>query len=114
MTFELSLKCIWLHPTTGNDPEITKIVWGEVEKPILLKVRSLRQSQPGTWKIPITQDTEEMINRPSSLVKFTKFLFFTQAHPLQKQLVKELILYCQSLYWSNYYKFFAPALSWCP
>ena len=65
--------------------------------PIILTIRSLRQSRPGTWKIPIKQDTEELINLLSSLVEFTKFPFFTQAHPLQKQLVKELILYCQSL-----------------
>ena len=94
-TFELSLKCIRQHPTTGNDLEITKIVWGEVEKPIILTVRNLRQSQPGTWKTSIKQDTDELINILSSLVDFTKFPFLTQTHPLQDQLAKDLILDCQ-------------------
>ena len=96
MTYELNLKCIWQHPVTGNHLEITKIDWGEVEKPIIITVKSLRQAQPGTWKIPIKQDTEDLINLLSSLVDFTKFPFFAQAHPLQKHLVKELILLCQS------------------
>ena len=97
MTFELNLKCIWQHPTTANHLDITKFVWGEVEKPITIVVRSVRQAQPGTWKIPIKQDTEDVINLLSSLVEFTTFPFFKTAHPLQKQLVNELILYCQSL-----------------
>ena len=71
--------------------------WGEVEKPIIITVKSLRQAQPGTWKIPIKQDTEGLVNHLSSLVDFTKFPFFAQTQPLQKHLVKELILYCQSL-----------------
>ena len=87
MTYELNLKCIWLHPTTGNHLEITKIVWGEVENPNIITVRSLRQAQPGTWKIPIKPDTEELINLLSSLIDFTKFPFFAQAYPLQKHLV---------------------------
>ena len=73
MTHELNLKCIWQHPTTGKHLEITKIVWGEVEKPIIITVKNLRQAQPGTWKIPIKQDTEALINLLSSLVDFTKF-----------------------------------------
>ena len=97
MTYELNLKYIWQHPTTGNHLEITKIVWGNFEKPIIVTVRSLRQAQPGTWKIPIKENTEDLINLLSSLVDFTKFPFFTQAHPLQKHQVKELILYSQSL-----------------
>ena len=97
MTYELNLKCIWQHPTTGNHLETTKIVWREVEKPIIITVKSLRQAQPGTWKIPLRQDTEDLINLLSSVVDFTKFPFFTQTHPFQKHLVKELILYCQSL-----------------
>ena len=97
MTYELNLSCIWQHPTTGNQPEITKIFWEEVEKPIIITVRSLRQAQPGTWKKPIKQDTEDLIHLPSSLVDFTNFPFFPQAHRLQKHLVKELILSCQSL-----------------
>ena len=97
MTYELNLKCIWQHPTTGNHLEITKIVWGEVEKPIIITVRNLRLAQPGTWKKHIKQDTEALINLLSSLVEFTKFSFFTKSHPLQKQLVEELILFCQSL-----------------
>ena len=97
MIYELNLKCIWQHPTTGNHLDITKIVWGEVEKPIIIKIRSLRLAQPGLWKISIKQDTEGLINLLSSLVEFTKFFFFTKSHPLQKQLVEELILYCHSL-----------------
>ena len=46
MTNELNLKCICQHPTTGNHLEITKIVWGEVEKPIIITVRNLRLAQP--------------------------------------------------------------------
>ena len=97
MTYELNLKCIWEHPTTRNHLEITKNIWGDVEKPIIITIKNLRQAQPGTWKIPIKPDTEDLINLLSSLVDFTKFLFFAQAHLLQKHLVEELILYCQSL-----------------
>ena len=98
MTYELNLNCIWQHPTTGNNLETTKIVCGEVEKPIIIvAVRSLRQAQPGAWKIPIKQDTKGLINLMSSLVEVAKFPFFTKSHQLQKQLVEELILYCQSL-----------------
>ena len=97
MTYELKVKCVWQHPTTRNDLEITKIDWGEVEKPIIITVTSLRQAQPGTWKIPFKQDTEDLINLFSSLVEFNKFAFFTKSHPLQKQVVEKLILYCQSL-----------------
>ena len=32
MNYELNLKCIWQHPTTGNHLETTKIVWGELSK----------------------------------------------------------------------------------
>ena len=88
MTFGLNLKCIWQHPTTGNHPETTQMVWGKIEKPIMMTVRRLRQAQPGTWKLPIKQDTEDLIHLLSFLVEFTKFPFFTKAHPLQKQLVK--------------------------
>ena len=97
MTYELNLKCIWQHPTIRNHLEITKIVWEEVEKPNIITVRSLRLPQPGTWKIPIKQETEGLINLLSFLVEFTKFPFLTKSHPQQKQLVEELILYCQSL-----------------
>ena len=48
MTYELNLKCIWQHLTTGNLLEITEDVWGEVEKPNIITVRNLRLSQPGT------------------------------------------------------------------
>ena len=48
MTYELNLKCIWQHPTTGNNLMISKIVRGEFEKPNKVTVRSLRQAQPGT------------------------------------------------------------------
>ena len=68
MTYELNLKCIWQHTTTANHLEITKIVWGEVEKPIILTVRSLQEAQPGTWKIPMKQNPEDLINLLLSLV----------------------------------------------
>ena len=77
---------------------MTKIVWGEVEKPFILTVGSVRQAQPGTWKIPIKQDTEDLINLLLSLVDFTKFPFFSKSQPLQKQLVEELIHFCESLF----------------
>ena len=92
MTFELNLKCVIQHPTTRNHLEKTKIVWADFEKPNIITVRKLGQFGHGTWKIPI-----KLINHLSSLVEFTTFSFFTQAHPLQMQLVKKLILYCQSL-----------------
>ena len=101
MIFELNPTFIWQNPTTGNYLEITKIVWREVQKPILITVRSLRQAQPGTWKKFIKKDTEDVINLLSSLVEFTKFAFFNKSHPLQKHLVKLLILYCQSLIFST-------------
>ena len=101
MTYELNFKCFWQHPTTGNHLEITKIVWGKVEKPIIITVKSLRQAQPGTWKVPNKQDTEDLINLLLSPVDFTKFPLIAQAHPLQKHLVKELIFYCQSLTQDN-------------
>ena len=101
MTYEFNLKCVWQHPTIGNHLEITKIVWGEIEKPIIITVRSLRQAQSGTWKIPIKQDTEDPINLLLSLVDSTKFPFFAQTHPLQKHLVKELIVFSQSLTLDN-------------
>ena len=84
MTYEVNLKCIWQHLTTGKHLEITKNVWGEVEKPIKITARSLRLAQPGTWKIPIKQDTEGLINLLSSLVGLTKFSSSTKSHPLQK------------------------------
>ena len=40
MTYELNHKCIWQHPTTGNQLEITTIVCGEIEKPNIITVRS--------------------------------------------------------------------------
>ena len=97
MTYEINLKCIWRHPTTGNDLEKAKIVWGEIEKLNIITVRSLPLAEPGTWKIPFKQDSEQLINLLSSLVEFTKFPFLTKFQPLQKQLVEKLILYCQSL-----------------
>ena len=97
VTFELKLKGIWQHPATGKHLEKPKIVWGEVEKSIIITVRNLSQSQSGTWKILIKQDTEELISLLSSLVNFSKLPSFSQAHPLQKQLMEELIFNCQSL-----------------
>ena len=58
------------------------VFWREVEKTIIIPVRSLRQAQPGTWKIPIKPDTEDLINLLLSLIDFTKFPFFAQTHRL--------------------------------
>ena len=44
MTYELNLNCIWQHPTTGNHLEITKNVWGEVQKPIIISQKSTTSS----------------------------------------------------------------------
>ena len=84
MTYELNLKCIWQHPTTGNHLQITIIVWGEVKKPIIITVRSLRQAQPGTWKIPIKPDTEDWINLLSSLIDLTKFPLLCSSSSITK------------------------------
>ena len=97
MTFELNIKCLWQHPLTSSHLEITKIEWSEKSDPIVITVHSLRQLQPGTWKISIKQGIEELSNILSSLQEFTKFPQIRNTHPLTRHLTKELIRHCQSL-----------------
>ena len=96
MTFELNIKCLWQHPATSNYLEITKIEWREASDPIVTTAHSLRQLQPGNWKIPIKPGTEEQANLLSALQGFTKFPHYKNTHPLTRHLVKELIRQCQS------------------
>ena len=96
MTFELNMKFLWQHPVTTSHLEITKIEWREISDPIVVTAHSLRQLQPGTWKIPIKPGTEEQTDLLSALQEFTKFPQFRNTHPLTRHLVKELIRRCQS------------------
>ena len=96
MTFELNIKCLWQHPATSNHLEITKIEWREASDPIVITAHSLRQLQPGNWKLLIKPGSEEQTNLPSALQEFTKFPHFKNTHPLTRHLVKELIRQCQS------------------
>ena len=96
MTFELNIKCLWQHPATSSHLEITKIEWSEKSDPIVVTAHSLRQLQPGNWKIPIKPGTEEQANLLSALQEFTKFPQFKNNHPLTRHLVKKLIRQCQS------------------
>ena len=96
MTFELNIKCLWQHPATSNHLELTKIKWSEVSDPIVITAHSLRQQQPGNWRIPIKPGTEELTNLLSALQVFVKFPHFKDTHPLTRYLVKELIRHCQS------------------
>ena len=93
MTFELNIECLWHHPATSNHLEITRIEWREASDPIVLTAHSLRQLQPGNWKIPIKPGTEEQANL-SALQEFSKFPHFKNTHPLTRH--KELIRQCQS------------------
>ena len=76
--------------------EITKSEWREASDPIVITTQSLRQLQPGTWKVPINPGTEEQANLLSALQDFTKFPHNNNTHPLTRHLVKELIRQCQS------------------
>ena len=96
MTFELNIKCLWQHPATSNHLEITKIEWSEISDPIVKTAFSLRQLQPGNWKIPIKPGTEEQTNLLSALLEFANFPHFKNTHPLIRYLVKELLRQCQS------------------
>ena len=96
MTFEINIKCLSQHPATSSHLEITKIEWSEQFDPIVIAAHSLRQLQPGTWKISIEPGTEELSNLLSSLQEFTNFPQFRNTHPLTRYLVKELIRQCQS------------------
>ena len=96
ITFELNFKCLWQHPATSNHLEVTKIEWREASEPIVILAYSLRQVQPGNWKIPIKPGTVEQINLLSALQEFTKFPHFKNTHPLSRHLVRGLIRQCQS------------------
>ena len=90
MTFELNML-----PATSNHLEITKMEWSEISDPIVLTAHSVRQLQPGNWKIPIKPRTEELTNLLSALQEFTKFPHFKNTHPLTRYSVKELVRQCQ-------------------
>ena len=96
MTFELNIKCLWQHPARSSHLEITKIEWSEKSDSIVITARSLRQLQPGNWKIPIKRGTEEQANLLSALQECTNFQQFRNTRPLTRHLVKELIRQCQS------------------
>ena len=96
MTFELNIKCLWQHPATSNHLEITKIEWREASDPIVLTAHSLRQLQPGNWKILNKPGTKEQANLLSALQDFKKIPRYKNTHPLTRHLVKELIRQCQS------------------
>ena len=96
MTFEFNIKCLRQHPATSSHLEITKIECSEKSDPIVITAHSLRQLQPGTWKISIKPGTKELSNLPSSQQEFTKLPQFRNTHPLTRYLVKELIRQCQS------------------
>ena len=91
MTFELNIKCLWLQPATSNHLEITKIEWSGITDPIVVTAHSLRQLQPGNWKIPIKTRNEELPDLLSDLQEFTELPHFKNTHPLTRHLVKELI-----------------------
>ena len=97
MTFELDIKCIWQHPATKNHLEITKIERSETDQPIVITVNSLRQLQPGIWKLPIKQGSQELTNLLAALLEYSVFSRFNNTHPLTSYLVKELLEHCQSL-----------------
>ena len=96
MTFKLNIKCLWQHTATSNHLQITKIERREASDPIVITAHSLRQLQPGTWKIPIKPGTDEQTNLLSALQEFTKFPQFKNTHLLTRYLVKELKRQCQS------------------
>ena len=95
MTFKLNINCLRQHPATSNHLEITKIEWREASDPIVITAHSLRQLQPGNWKILIKPGTEEQANLLSALREFTKYPQFKNTHPLTRHLVKGLIRQCQ-------------------
>ena len=97
MTFELNIKCLWQHPATSNQLEITKIEWREASDPVVITAHSLRQLQPGNWKLLIKPGSEEQTNLLSTLRDFTKFPHFKNTHPLTRHLVSYVSVNLQSL-----------------
>ena len=75
---------------------ITKIEWREESDPIVITAHSLKQLQPGNWKLPIKPGTEEQTNLLSALQEVMKFPHFKNTHPLTIHLVRELTGQCQS------------------
>ena len=96
MIFQLNIKCLWQHPATSNHLEITKIEWREASDPIVITAQSLRQLQPGNWKLIIKPGSEEQTNLLSALQEFTKISHFKNTHPLTRHIVRELIRQCQT------------------
>ena len=96
MTFEANTKCLWQHPAKNIHLEITKTKYSEVSDPILLKAHSLRQLQPGNWKISFKPRTDELTTLLSALREFTKIPDFKNTRFLTRHLVKELIRQCES------------------
>ena len=96
MTFELNIKCLWQHPATSIHLENLKKEWREASDQNVITAHSLRQLQPGNWKILIKPRTEEEANLLSALQDFTKLPHYKITHPLIRHLVKELIRQCQS------------------
>ena len=91
MTFELNIKCLWQQLATSSHLEIIKMEWSEKFDTIVVTAHSLKQLQPGTWKISIEPGTAEQTNFLSSLQEFQKFPQFRNTHPLTRYLVKELL-----------------------
>ena len=87
--------CLWQHPAASNHLEITKIEWSEMSDPIVITAHSLRQLQPGDWKILIKPRTEKLTNLLSALQVLTKCPHFKNTHTLTNRLVKELLRQCQ-------------------
>ena len=81
---ELNIKCLWQHPATSNHLEITKIEWREASDPIVITAHSLRQLQPGNWKLLIKPGSEEQANLLSALQEITKFPHFKNTHSLTR------------------------------
>ena len=73
MTFELNIKWLWQHPATSNHLEITKIEWREASDPIVITSHSLRQLQPGNWKLLIKPGSEEQTNLLSTYKNLQNF-----------------------------------------
>ena len=96
MTFKLNVKCLWQHPATSNHLEITEAEWSEASDLIVITIHSLRQLQPGAWKILIKRGSEELTSLLSGLQEITKFPHFRNTHFLTRHSVKELIRQCQS------------------
>ena len=73
-----------------------KIKWSEISDPNVKTAHSLRQLQPGNWKIPFKPGKEELTSLLSALQEFAKLPHFKNTHALTRQLVKEFIRQCPS------------------